>query len=356
MRKISISMVSDENFVSIIILNYNDSEHIQNCITSVFKTIGCKFEIILIDNGSSDESSNICKEKYPDIRLFKNEKNLAMAARNIGIDNAKGNFVVFLDSDTTVECNWLQKLLESYSLHGEGLYQSKILKLNDPKTIVNNGSLMNIFGFGYANNYGIKNSINKDKFRSTSFTSGSCLFSSVKTIKKIGYFDDSNLLFLTMDDVDYSWKALTLGILSYCEPNSIIYHPEGTASKLNSKTKFFLERNRWICLISFYQNKTLFKILPLIFLLEFLLFFYFLIQGNGYTKIKTMFSIIKLLPLIIKRRKKLNTNRKFSDKEVISYFVDDFIMPKSFHGEYSATFYTFFMNNLNKIARKIINF
>ena len=59
-------MVSDENFVSIIILNYNDSEHIQNCITSVFKTIGCKFEIILIDNGSSDESSNICKEKYPE--------------------------------------------------------------------------------------------------------------------------------------------------------------------------------------------------------------------------------------------------------------------------------------------------
>ena len=352
----STNMASINKFVSIIILNYNDGEHIQNCIASVFKTIGCTFELILIDNGSSDKSSDICKQEYPEIRLFKNKQNLAMAARNIGIDNAKGNFIVFLDSDTTVEYDWLQNLLKSYSLHGEGLYQSKILKQNDPETVINNGSLMNIFGFGYADNYGTKNIINKDKFKSTSFTSGACLFSSLEIIKKIGYFDDSNLLFLTMDDVDYSWKALTLGILSYCEPNSIIYHPEGTASKLNSKTKFLLEKNRWVCFISFYESKTLLKILPLIFLLEFLLLFYFSLQGHGYIKIKTMFSIIKLLPTIIKRRKRLNSNRKFTDKQVISYFVDDFILPKSFHGKYAAAFYSFFMNNLNKIARKIINF
>ena len=65
-------------FVSIVILNYNDIEHIEKCIDSVLKTIGCKFEIILIDNGSSDDSSDICKQKYPQIRLFKNEHNLAI--------------------------------------------------------------------------------------------------------------------------------------------------------------------------------------------------------------------------------------------------------------------------------------
>jgi len=343
-------------FVSIVILNYNDTEHIEKCIDSVFKTIGCKFEVILIDNGSTDGSSDICKQKYSQIRLFKNKHNLAMAARNIGIDNAQGDFIVFLDSDTTVESDWLQNLLESYFSHGEGLYQSKILKQNDPETIVNSGSFMNIFGFGYASNYGMKDTKSTEKFRSTSFTVGACLFSSLETIKKIGYFDDSNLLFLMMDDVDYSWKALTLGILSYYEPNSIIYHPEGTSSKLNSKTRFLLERNRWICLLSFYERKTLLKISPINFLLEFALFFYFLIHGHGYAKIKSSFSILKLLPAINKRRKKIATNRKFSDKQVISNFVDDFILPKSLSGTSSTTFYHFFMRNLNKIARKTINF
>ena len=125
---------------------------------------------------------------------------------------------------------------------------------------------------------------------------------------------------------------------------------------MNPQTRFLLEKNRWICLLSFYERKTLLKISPITFLLELSLFFYFLIQGHGYIKIKTMFSILKLLPAINKRRKKLTVKRKFSDKQVISYFVDDFILPKSLHSTYSATFYSFFMNKLNKIARKIINF
>ena len=83
-----------EPYVSIVILNYNGKEYIFDCINSVFKTTGCNFEVILIDNNSTDQSSDYCKEKFPELILIKNEKNLGMAARNLGIKKAQGNYIV----------------------------------------------------------------------------------------------------------------------------------------------------------------------------------------------------------------------------------------------------------------------
>ena len=68
------SNMSKNELISIIILNYNGREYIFDCIESVFKTLGCKFEVILIDNDSSDLSSDDCKEKFPELILIKNKK------------------------------------------------------------------------------------------------------------------------------------------------------------------------------------------------------------------------------------------------------------------------------------------
>ena len=110
----------NDNLVSVIIINFNGGNYILDCVDSVIKTTNSHFEIILIDNNSTDNSSNLCKDKFDEIRLFQSSKNLGMAARNIGLDNAKGKFIVFLDADTVVEPNWLSVLLSSYKKHGSG--------------------------------------------------------------------------------------------------------------------------------------------------------------------------------------------------------------------------------------------
>ena len=67
----------ENSLVSVVILNYNDVNYIEKCLDSVFRTTGCKFEVILIDNGSTDGSSLACKEKFPQIRLFQNKENFS---------------------------------------------------------------------------------------------------------------------------------------------------------------------------------------------------------------------------------------------------------------------------------------
>ena len=343
-----------DSVVSVVILNYNGVGYIEKCLDSVYRTIGCKFEVILIDNASTDGSQLLCKKKFPEIRLFQNDVNLAMAARNIGIDNAIGEYIVFLDSDATVDPNWLQNLIKSYLSHGEGLYQGKILEINNSHKIVSSGSLLNIFGFGYARGNGEKDIGQYEKFTQISFPVGACLFSSLDVIKKIGYFDESNLLYLMYDDVDYGWKSLTFGIPSFYEPKCIVYHPVTTSSKLNSHKMFLLERNRWICLFTFYSTKTLIKMLPFFLIIELGLFFFLLMKGMGLAKIKAFFSILKMTNSIKKRKIRLNKKRKFSDTDLLVHFVNEIFVPGFMTKNKFSMFVSKIIKLLSKFTRNFI--
>jgi GT2 family glycosyltransferase len=348
------SLPDDVPLVSIVIMNYNGIDYLENCLNSVFKSINCTFEVLLIDNNSSDNSHITCKSKFPKIRLFQNKKNLAMAARNVGIDNAQGKFIVFLDSDTTVEPDWLEHLISSYNSHGDGLYQGKILEKEQPEILGSCGNFLNLFGFGFARGTGEKNIGQYEKYEQISFPVGACMFSSLDTIKKIGYFDESNLLFLMLDDVDYGWKALCMGIFSYYEPKSIVYHIGSTSGKLNPRKMYLLEKNRWVCLLSFYSTKTILKLLPLLFFFEIGLFCFYIIKGVGIEKIRATFSVIKMMQKIIVRKKEIQHMKKLNDKEIISHFVDDIALPSTIINKKLSNLANFFIINLSKIARKII--
>ena len=311
---------------SIIILNYNGGKLIETCIKSVFNN-SMNFELILIDNNSSDNSQIICKKKFPKIILYENEQNIGLTARNIGIDKAKGEFIVFLDSDTVVEQNWLENLLESFKKNGEGLYQPKILEMNQDQVISSAGNMINIFGLPFSTGRGKKDNGQYDKFRKIGYTSGACTFTSIKIIKKIGVIDP--IFFAYHDDLDYGWRGSLLNISSYYEPKSIIYHHVSHTLSWNSKKFFLLERNRWICLLTLYSTKTLIKLFPLLCILEIGIFGYFISKRMSGVKIKAFFDLIRLNNKIKKRKRSLQKLRKIDDHEIIENFVDDFFLTTS---------------------------
>ena len=350
---IKMSNMSKNDLISIIILNYNGREYIFDCIESVFKTVGCNFEVILIDNDSSDFSSDECKDKFPELILIKNKKNLAMAGRNVGIDNANGDYIVFLDADTVVEPNWLEIMKESYKKHGDGLYQGKLLQKQNHKILESCGDFTNIFGFGFARGRGKPDTGEYNEFQTISFPVGGFTFSSTKIIKKIGYVDESDLFFLMLDDLDYGWRAWSMDIPCYYEPKSVIYHLGSPVLKWTPQKFFFLERNRWICLLSLYTTKTLVKIIPHLLLIEVGMFFYLISKGLGLTKIKAFFSILKMYSRIKKRKKNILKLKTVSDKKIIEHFVDNVEVPQTMTN-YPSDFLNTSLEILSKLARKII--
>ena len=89
--------------ISIVILNYNAEKFLDECLSSIYKTEKVNFEIILVDNASTDKSYRKFTEKFPEIKLIENEKNLGYCGgNNIGIKEASGEFIVILNPDTIV--------------------------------------------------------------------------------------------------------------------------------------------------------------------------------------------------------------------------------------------------------------
>ena len=100
---------------SIIVLNYNAGEFLEKCINSVTNSKNSDFEIIVVDNGSTDGSYQKCKKKFLHIKLIENRKNLGyVKGNNIDIKHAQGDFVVNLNPDTEVDQNWLIQFHKAY--------------------------------------------------------------------------------------------------------------------------------------------------------------------------------------------------------------------------------------------------
>jgi GT2 family glycosyltransferase len=325
---------------------------LDECIESIFNTKTIDFELILVDNDSTDNSQNICKEKFPEIILIQNSKNHGMSARNMGVDIARGDYIVFLDSDTVVTPNWLDNFIKSYEKYGSGLYGPKFFKKGKSDVFESTGNMTNIFGLGYARAKGEVDSGKYNEFMRISYPAGACVFSSRETIKKIGLVDD--IFFAYHDDVDYGWRASLLNIPSFYEPSVTIYHLSSPVLGWSKKKYFLLERNRWICLLSLYSRSTLIKLLPFLFLVEIGIFFYMLNKGMGPTKIKSFFSLLRLSSKIKQKYLITQKQRICSDKEVIENFVDEFSLPTFSTDKQTSTFISFFIYKLSSIARKVV--
>lgn len=102
--------------VSIIVPVYNAEKFLELCITSIINQSYNDIELILIDDGSTDNSGKICDEyalKDERITVFHCRNKGVSAARNIGLDNAKGKYIIFIDSDDYVEKNYVEELVKA---------------------------------------------------------------------------------------------------------------------------------------------------------------------------------------------------------------------------------------------------
>ena len=318
--------MNENPLVSVIVLNYNAGELLLNCIESVKKSTYKNLEIIMVDNISTDKSQTICKENYPDIKLIQNNENFGYCeGNNIGIREAKGDYIIILNPDTVVEPNCIEELISAYNKFGEGLYQPKILSLDKKEILQSTGNMLHIFGFGFAKDKGRSDNLMKTDIEKIGYASGTCLFTSKEVLDKIGLLD--SFLFLYHDDLDLGWRASQMGINSFYVPNSIIYHAESYALKWSAKKFYWLERNRKYCLLTHYSKKTYAKMLPSLLLVDFFVWFFYLSKGFVGSKIKADLDILRNKESIEKKYQELESKKIVPDEELIKKFPDEIFVP-----------------------------
>jgi GT2 family glycosyltransferase len=315
-----------EPLVSIIILNYNAGELLFNCIKSIKKSNYSNVEIIVVDNVSSDKSHIKCKEKYQEIKLIQNKENFGYCGgNNIGIKQATGEFVIILNPDTIVQPNCIGELVFAYEKIGEGLFQPKILSLNEENILQSTGNMIHVFGFGYARDKGNKDNRTDEKIEKIGYASGTCLFTSRKIFEKIGLLDE--FLFLYHDDLDLGWRAAQIGIDSYYVPKSKIFHVESYSLKWSAKKFYWLERNRKYCILTHYSKKTYSEMRFSLMLVDLFVWAFYFSKGFLGAKIKAEMDIRRNKVKIEKRYHELENMKKIPDVELIRKFPDKIFVP-----------------------------
>ena len=346
-----VQSTDSSHFVSIIILNYNAGELILDCIKSIRESTYSNYEIILVDNASKDNSHIICKQNFPEIKLIQNSENLGFCeGNNVGLKIAKGEFIVILNPDTIVEQNWLDELVKAYLKNGDGIYQPKFLALSDHSMLLSTGNMIQIFGFGFSRSKGETDNNKYQRFEKIDYASGTCLFTSKKILDKIGLLDE--FLFAFHDDLEFCWRAALIKINSFYVPKSIVYHPvEGTSFRWSPLKFKLLERNRKYCLLTLYDRKTIFKMLPSLILVDIAVFFFYLSKGIVKMKILADLEILKNFSTINKKYSEIQKIKVVTDKEIIYSLKNEIRVPKWVVNDKVNDFFNHFLNSLSKITR-----
>lgn len=341
--------------VSIIILNYNAGKLLLDCVESVFKTQYNNIEVVVVDNASKDQSHKTCKEKFDKIKLIENKQNLGYCeGNNVGIRQANGEFIVILNPDTIVDPNWITELISAYRKHGEGLYQPKIISLYEENILQSTGNMLHLFGFGFARDKGIPDSLQRKDVEQVGYASGTCLFTSQSVLKKVGLLD--SFLFLYHDDLDLGWRAAQLGIKSYYVPLATIFHAESYSLKWSSKKFFWLERNRRYCLLTHYSKDTYKRMFPYLLQAEFMVWLFYLSKGFLGAKIKAELDVIRNKQHILQKYQELESKKLVSDAELIKSFPDEIFVPKNVSGAFGSRAFNSILAKLSQKAKdRILN-
>ncbi len=219
--------------VSVVVVNYNGKKYIEECVESILKTKYPSFEIILVENGSTDGSFEFLRRKYgrnKKIKLVESKENLFFAGgSNLGARKASGGKIVFINSDTRIFGNWLKELVKVAGNNKKRLVQPKILVWG--KEIIDNvGGNYYWPGFGTG-----RGSLKKDdgflKNTKVDFANGTCFLIDKDWFFELGGFDEGFRYFY--EDVDLNLRSNRRGGESFLAHKSKIEHMGGVSFKQN---------------------------------------------------------------------------------------------------------------------------
>ena len=329
--------------VSIIIVNYNGSKHLEKCLSSInsLDYPSERFEVIVFDNGSKDNSLSAVKRVCPSATVLENPRNIGFAApHRLAARVAKGNVLAFLNNDMRVDSKWLKEGVSPLNPSKGIVCSSSKIKTWEGKHVEFQGGSLQYLG--YADQVKEADANNKEGIL---FPCGGAMFILKEVFLEAGCFDDD--YFAIFEDVDLGWRLWLMGYRVVLAPDSIVYHRgHSTLDKQGQeKKRFLMHRNALMTIIKNYGDDSLRKVLPLALILAVkrtLLFmginkqtFYFWEEQDskvisppnyeeGCIHLAALDDVFEAFPSLIKKRERVQKMRKRDDPEIFHLFKDPF--------------------------------
>ncbi|MGH9983950.1 MAG: glycosyltransferase family 2 protein [Nitrososphaeraceae archaeon] len=252
--------------VSIIIVNYNGYKWLKLFIQHLLRTNYPNFEIIVVDNASSDQSVQFLRNEFRQIRIIELTENKGFAeGTNIGAKKATGKILAFLNNDIEVSNNWLFKAVTKLlSCDDAGAVQCKMMQYNDRNRIEAIGILVDRFAILRNIGYDEYDTGQYDNVSEIGAASGGAMILWKHIFCEVGQFDP--LYFMYYEDIDLSWRIRLAGYRILPCVSSLVYHIGSGTSKRSSQSfiTFHWTKNYLSCWLKNSSLKAIFLHWPVI--------------------------------------------------------------------------------------------
>ena len=225
--------------VAIILVNWNSFPLTADCIRSIDEIAYEDFDIIVVDNGSSDQSVSLLKVAFPYLILIESPENLGFTGgNNLGMQYAiekNYKYQLLLNNDTFVKPDFLEILVSYMDEHPTtGLIQPLIYFNHNRSIVWNGGSYYNPWlGYAYTANYDQLLKPENNQIKEVDWVTGCAFFTRTEVLKKTGLLAAN--LFIYYEDVDLSFRIKKAGYQLIFHPQSVIYHIAGMSNRNQSK-------------------------------------------------------------------------------------------------------------------------
>jgi GT2 family glycosyltransferase len=314
--------------VSIIIVNWNGKNFLASCLDGLKQQTYRDFSIILVDNGSNDGSLELVQKNYPEVQIIALSENLGFAvANNIALKKVLTEYVALLNNDAVPHPEWLEYLMKAHQENPEaGFAASKMLFYHNPKIIDRAGDVYTTAATALLRGRGKPS----ETYNNQEWVFGACAGAALyrtRMLEDIGLFDED--FFLLYEDVDLSFRAQLRGYKCLYVPEAIVYHMASSSIGDDSPISvYYSHRNlEWVYVHNIPASLIKRTIVPHI-VYDIAAFFFFVAKGRGGPFIKAKWHALKGLNRALKKRYRIQNNRKVIDEYIWNLFEKELFLPR----------------------------
>lgn len=326
--------------VSIVISNYNGVEldTLKECLSSFRRIDYPNYELILVDNASTDESVKLAKKilgRDRKFRVIQNEANMYSLGLKLGFDAAIGDYVAFFNNDLEVGKKYFHNLVQAFAKYPKlGLAQGKLLSYFDHSIIDSAGETMDIYGNPVTIGYRVKDNEQFNQEEEVLSASGSACIVSKSAVKRAGNYDTT--YGIGYEDMDLALRVRQSGFSVMRIPSAICYHKRGTTDlspMVRIKAKWDFNKNRLSTMIKNYPGVILLRAFPLtLAIFAGNMFWEIIVQKNillGLMRPWAVIWVMKNMPKLLRERSNIRRSASWRrDREIMHLFAPSSIWGK----------------------------
>jgi len=277
------------------------------------------FEVIMLDNGSEKPFNKELLQEFANLRIkfFLLPENIGFAAgNNLGVEHARGKYIVTLNTDAFPEKDWLENIHKAIQKYHDCFFASKLVMANDPSKLDGVGDVYHFTGQVWRKYHNYSESSLQLREQEVFSPCGAAAIYPKEAFEKVGGFDSD--YFAYVEDIDLGFRLRLAGYKCIFIPDAVVQHV-GSAStgRRSDFSVYYGQRNLvW----TFFKNMPgmlLWVLLPFHFLMNILVLLLSFFRNQGKITLKAKFDAFKELPQMIKKRRPIQRNRRISIVQLI---------------------------------------